>query len=465
MNYPYSPHFQERVFALLVQSPTFLNEYRDTIETSYFEDDSLRVLVDVALGYYDRYRVPPTRSSLFNAIEEYAKKYEHEPDDLLHLKRLADKCFKLDLKDMEYLRDKIVDFGKWQAVRAAVVESAEDIQAHPNEADVETLREKVRGRVEKAMQAGCGSEFGVNVFDFMSDPGRLMTDDGPFSIKHKVPTGFPTLDRILHGGPGAGELVVVAAESGLGKSMVLVNIGVNATRVGKRGIYFTLELKPPDVTVRCLSRMARVPQDDVLAGSALFHERMDKSGWLKAKGRMMHVKYFPPGEATVGMLRSYTSRFVARTGHRPEFIIVDYADELRSEKTYKDGNLYLPFGDIYSQLIAFASDWKVPIWTASQLNRSGYSEESPGLQSISDSLKKVMKADAVLLLAQTEEERQAYRGRLIAAKIRRGASRIPIHVQLRYDRALVAELKVVDGGGSNGAAPAPVAANAVVEDV
>lgn len=442
--YPYSAHFQERVFSLMIQSPSFMNEFRDTINSAYFEEEALRVLVDVTLGYYDLYRVPPTKPSLFHAVEEYTKKYEYDHEDLANLKVLADKCFKIDLKDMEYIRDRVVDFGQWQAIRSAVVDSAEDIQAHPNEADVEILREKVRDRVEKAMQVGCGSDFGINVFDFIDDPTRLLDDKGPFSIRRKVPTGLPTLDRVLHGGTGSGELGVVAGESGSGKSMVLTNFGVNAARVGKRGIYFSHELKPPDVMVRSMARMAGVGQDEVLANSTLFRERLEKRGWLKAKNRMMHVKYFPPGEATVGMLRSYTSRFSAQSGHRPDFIIVDYADELRPEKTYKDGNLYLPYGDIYSQLIAFASDWQLPIWTASQLNRSGYGEETPGLASISDSLKKVMKADVVLLIAQTDEERQLDRGRLIAAKVRRGPSRIPIHVQLRHDRALVRELDLAE---------------------
>lgn len=439
--YEFSHGFQESVISLLLQDPMFIVTYSDTVRPEYFEDERHEVLARIALEFYAQHRVRPGLESIGLLLSERAEKYQLSEDELSALKALTRKCYSADIDDSAFIQDRVIKFGRWQALKSAVIRAADRI----NENDrAEGAQEDILHMVQEAIAVGIGLDDGLQVFDHIDKPSTVIESDPAYNVTSKVATGFTALDTALRGGVGAGELAVVAGESGRGKSMFLVSLAAQAVRQGKRVLYVSTELRPPDIFVRVLCNLSALAVDDVLGETKAYRDRIAR--WKKIGSRYLRIKWWPPGRATAGTIRSYIAkRMQQENGQAPQLLVVDYADELKPERPSKD-SLYLDFEDVYNGLIQLASDFKFPLWTASQVNRTGYGQSKPDRQSVSDSLKKLMKSDVWVMLAQTEDERQLKppTARLEIDKVRRGKSGFSIRVDPDYERSRVMQVPPAD---------------------
>ena len=158
---------------------------------------------------------------------------------------------------------------------------------------------------------------------------------------------------------------------------------------------------------------------------------MRASEFKQRASEYMRIEYFAPGTATVQDLRAMLSRSIRRDKVKYDFVIVDYADELRPSRHFADAkgetSTYLAYGGVYDELIKLGVDFEVAVWTPSQINRGGYGQEGASRNVFSDSMKKLFKADVALILSQSKEEREAtYEGlpvcHLTGTKLRRAPS-------------------------------------------
>jgi hypothetical protein len=97
------------------------------------------------------------------------------------------------------------------------------------------------------------------------------------------------------------------------------------------------------------------------------------------------------------------------------------------------------FMDHYGDLILIGKDFKFPVWTGSQLNRSGYFAQNPGSEMTSDSMMKIFNCDCSIVMQQTREEREAGKMRGLIDKARRGVAQVHINWQVDYEHMLVTE--------------------------
>jgi replicative DNA helicase len=132
------------------------------------------------------------------------------------------------------------------------------------------------------------------------------------------------------------------------------------------------------------------------------------------KGNLI-VKYFPTKGATVNTIASHIERCRAN-GFPPDMIIVDYADLLRG----KGKEVRLELGNIYEDLRGLAGEHEIPVWTASQANRSALEDDIIGAEKIAESYSKIMTADFVVSLSRKIEDKIAGTGRWHVIKNRFG---------------------------------------------
>ena len=131
----------------------------------------------------------------------------------------------------------------------------------------------------------------------------------------------------------------------------------------------------------------------------------------------MIVKEYPTKSASTSTIRSHLSRLIKR-GIKPGMIIVDYADLLRPVVARKEKRNELE--SIYEDLRAMSTEFKCPIWTASQTNRSGLSAEVITMEQISEAFNKCFVADFIFSISRTIEDKQNNQGKLFIAKNRNG---------------------------------------------
>jgi hypothetical protein len=210
-------------------------------------------------------------------------------------------------------------------------------------------------------------------------------------------------------------LGVFVAPAGIGKSWGLINIGAHAVRKGMSVIHYTLELNEAYVGLR---------YDSVVTGIAnqnlKHYQDQVKSELSQLPGKLV-IKYYPTKTCSVMGLRAHIEKCIMQ-GMKPDVIIVDYADLLRGHGAEKRHELE----GIYEDLRGLAGEYEVPVWTASQANRSALEEDVIGAEKIAESYGKVMVADFVISLSRKVQDKLAGTGRWHVIKNRFGPDGITL---------------------------------------
>jgi replicative DNA helicase len=242
--------------------------------------------------------------------------------------------------------------------------------------------DKIKGLVDKAMKAGMERNLGHN---YHKDVATRMSE----MCRNTIPTGWDVIDSLMDGGLGPGELGIVVAPAGIGKSWLLCSLGAKAMKKGKNIAHFTLELNENYVGLRYDCCFTHIDFQEIK------HRQDEVEDAIKKIDGKLFVKYFPLKTVSAQSLKFHIERIQALENVKINEMIVDYADILRPQEKEKNSNSYSEAGNIYEELRQVAGELQIPVWTASQTNRSGGQEDVVQAHNIADSYRKIMTADFV----------------------------------------------------------------------
>ena len=382
--------FQIKLISALFKDKLFLQQIVDILDSSYFDSEANIVILDIIKEYFIEYKSTPTLEAMKIKIVEME-------DDLLK-KSIAENIkaafSNLEAEDLDYVKHKALEFCKNQEIKKAIVESVELL----NSGDYDSIKAKV----DNAMKAGVEKDMGHEYAEHIDE--RYLE-----SVRNTVTTGWDAIDDIADGGLGKGELGVMVAPAGIGKSWALVNVGANAVKAGLNVIHYTLELNSAYVGLRYDSVFTGIQAQELKYNIDDVKKKVET-----LKGDLI-VKYYPTKAATVNTLSAHIQRCTA-LGKKPDLVIVDYADLLRGNGR----EVRLELGNIYEDLRGLAGEYEIPVWTASQANRSALEDDIIGAEKIAESYSKIMTADFVLSLSRKIEDKLANTGRWHVIKNRFG---------------------------------------------
>ena len=300
------------------------------------------------------------------------------------------------VQDEQYIKDTSLDFCKKQKLKEALMKSVSLIQ--------NSSYDEVKHLIDEALKLGTDNNFGHDLKkDFELRYELKMR--GPIS------TGWDKIDKITKDGLGMGELGVVIAPTGAGKSMALAHLGAQAIKKGKNVVHYTLELSESVTGQRYDSCISAVPL------SMLFNRKEDVLEAITDLEGSLVIKEYPTKTATTNIIRAHMEKLKKRN-HKIDMIIVDYADLLRPTTHFKEKRNELE--SIYENLRAIAQEFNCPVWTASQTNRSGLNAEVVTMESISEAFNKCFVADFICSISRTRKDKNANTGRMFVAKNRNG---------------------------------------------
>jgi replicative DNA helicase len=304
-----------------------------------------------------------------------------------------------DMGDLQFVKDKSLDFCKKQAMREALEKAVELIATDNIDSVVDLMK--------NALAAGTPAAIGHDFFE--DTEARFIR-----TRRLTCPTGLPQIDAqdVLNGGLGRGELGVVIAPTGVGKSHFLVQMGAEALRAGKNVVHYTFELSETAVGLRYDSNLCSIPSSDVIDRKEEVIEYYKEN----QLGRLI-IKEYPTGTASVQTLRNHIEKLLLKS-FVPSVIIIDYADIMKSSRKFDSLRHELKL--VYEELRNVAMDLNVPIWTASQANREASNSEIVGLENMSEAYGKAMVADVVLSISRKPNEKATGAGRIFVAKNRAG---------------------------------------------
>ena len=390
----YGTGFQNKLLAVLMKDRVYLQQIHDIIEPSYFSSESSQWIAKAIVDYYSQYKSTPT-------LEVMKVEIDGIQQDVLKttvIDTLKDIVRNIDAPDHSYTKDKSLDFCKNQKLKAAILESVQLLQQGKYEA--------IKTTVDEAMKAGSDKDIGHEYIDHV---------DARFDANSRktVATPWEVINDITDGGLGPGEMGVFVAPAGIGKSMALVNAAAFCAKQGMNVVYYTLELSDTYVGGRFDSYYTGIPTSDLK-----YHREEVDEAMGKLPGKLI-IKYWPTKTASVNTIAAHLDK-CAIQGATPDIVFIDYADLLRDTGTNKNARHDQVLGGIYEELRGLAGLHKIPLWTASQANRSAAEMEVIEADKIAESYTKVMVADFIVSLSRKTADKISGTGRWHIIKNRFG---------------------------------------------
>ena len=392
----YGTKFQENLVQVMLDDRVFADQITEVMDLNFLELGYLQLFVKKLFAYRDKYGTHPSRDTMTTILR--AEISDENEVSQQQVRQYFARVLSTDnsVENAEHIKEVALDFCKKQKLKGAMLKCVGLIRS--------SSYDEISKTINDALKLGSDNNFG---YDYLAD------FEERFQIKARNPvsTGWDLIDKITRGGLGAGELGVVIAPTGVGKSMALVHLGAEAVSSGLTVVHYTLELADTVVATRYDSVITGIPINEIYSYKNKVHEFVQE-----VEGKLI-VKEYPTKTATTQMIKNHVDRLIRR-GINPDMVIVDYGDLLRPIKDQREKRIELE--SIYEELRSIAQIYEVPVWTASQTNRTGLNAEVITMESISEAFNKCFVADFICTMSRTVEDKNNNEGRMFIAKNRSG---------------------------------------------
>jgi replicative DNA helicase len=387
--------FQENMCQLMLEDRPFFDQISEVLRVEFFELKYLQIFADTLLKYRAKYSTHPNHEVMMAVLRT---ELNHCDDAAAtQVRHYFARIMKSEgVQEAEYVKDKSLDFCRKQVLKGAMMQSIKLIKS--------SSFDEIEKVIQDALKLGTDNNFGHN---YHLDALKRFE----FINRSPISTGWDRMDEIVKGGLGRNELGVVIAPTGAGKSMVLVHLAAQALKAGKTVVYYTLELKDTVVGSRFDSCLSGIPLNE------LTDRKEEVLAHVEGVDGTLIIKEYPTKSASVQNIKNHIEKLKKR-GIEPDIVLCDYADLLRPTRQSNEKRHELE--ETYEGLRALAQIYEIPVWTASQTNRSGLNAEVITMESISEAFNKCFVADFIFSLSRTVQDKQSNKGRIFVAKNRNG---------------------------------------------
>lgn len=387
--------FQEKLAFTILEDSQFANQIGEVLDYNFFELKYLRVFVKKIYDCKEKYRKFPSKTT-FESILRNDLKEETETVQKQVRSFYVQFTSSGNTIDTDYVKTNAIEFCKKQKLKEAMLKSVELLKR--------SSFEEIRTVVDNALKLGNNPDVGYLYEEQFEERYEIKARD-------VVSTGWKIIDDMTRGGLGAGELGVVIAPTGAGKTHMLCHLGAAAVKEGKAVVHYSLELDDKTIGRRYDAAITGIPLDSLFAKKEHVFDKIKE-----VEGSLI-IKEYPTKSASPETLRNHLNKLKER-GIQPGMIIVDYGDLLRPNLVRKEKREELE--TIYEELRAIAKENNCPCYTASQTNRGGLNAEVITMESISEAFSKCFVADFIFTVSRTIDDKRTNTGRIFVAKNRFG---------------------------------------------
>lgn len=341
--------YQKRLIAQLVTDYKFATNIMTIIDPNYFTDMYLRVIASEIKDAHETEDVIVDFGSLTYRLNSRG---DNETTKM-YIDAQMEEIKEMTLKDSEYIQDRAMKFCKQQELKKSVNE-IQDIIDNGDLDDYDACEDILK----RALEIGSDKNSGIDVFHNIDDV--LSTD-----FRQPIPTGIEGLDEKMGGGLSKGELGVILAPFGIGKTTLITKLANTAFNEGHNVLQVFFEDIPKVIQRKHLSCWSNIELNDL----SLPENRPIIDEIVKDKNNLkgyLELKKFPSDGTTIPMIKNYVRKLTA-AGKKPDMILIDYIDCVTSIKNYDNG--YEAEGPIMRQFESLLTEFDMVGWTAIQGNR------------------------------------------------------------------------------------------------
>ena len=399
------------LFREMLVNQEFLGRLSDVVDFRWFRTPHIRLMAEFAVGYFRKYGGLVSRDMMESVIQRRNENQVIEANKIDINTALYDfnKAKELDLGSMDKATQisKIQEYVKQEAMRNALLDSAENLEKKDTDGVVENTLKKFDD-IQKILfeEMDFGVEMSADeVEDSMEEHIDYLTNPAA-----RIASGWNCLDEITHGGffKDGKFLGVFMAQAGLGKSNILANLGYNFLRQNLKVAVISMEMSQNVYLRRFDSLISKIDIDSLGLSSMVgqLKEKITKFYKFDYPGARLNVKEFAPNSKSSKNIEQYVEELVVAKGWKPDVLIIDYLNLLKpnASSSRADSTMYEDGKVVSEELRAMSYHLQIPVLTAVQCNSSGFNTADIGMQNIAESRGIAHTADFIAGLYQTEDE-------------------------------------------------------------
>ena len=272
--------FQAKIISSLLSDKKFIQTISDILEPDYFDSDANKWLCKTIRDYFWEYKTTPTLEVMKVKIDEM----ENEILQVSVVDNLKESWRNRESTDLKFVQEQTIEFCRNQVMKNAIMDSVDLIEVGQYD--------QIKKLIDEAMKAGSDRDLGHVYIEGIEE--RLTK-----STRDTIATGWDPIDEVMDGGLGKGELGVVVAPAGIGKTWCLQSMAANSVKKELTVVHYTLELNQEYVGLRYDTIFSGTPTANIK-----FYKDEVKKKISQLKGHLL-IKYFPTKSATVQTLSSH----------------------------------------------------------------------------------------------------------------------------------------------------------------
>jgi len=383
---------EQTILTNLIYNEQYTRKVLPFIKGDYFSDRIERTVFEEVQKFVDKYNDLPNQNAL--EVELDSRKDLNE-DDYKRVLSVVKELEEDDNANFDWLVETTEVFCKDKAVYNAIVDGIKIIDGTDKERGVDSLP----SILTEALAVGFDNRVG---HDYLCDA------DSRFEFYHKVEDKIPFdldfFNRITKGGLPQKTLNIALAGTGVGKSLFMCHMAANCLSQNRSVLYITLEMAEERIAERIDANLMNISIDDLHELPKQMYDDKMKAITQKTTGQLI-IKEYPTASAHSNHFRGLIKELAIKRSFKPDIIFIDYLNICASSRFKANGNVnsYMYIKAIAEELRGLAVETNVPIMSATQTTRSGFSNSDVGLEDTSESFGLPATADLMFALISNEE--------------------------------------------------------------
>jgi replicative DNA helicase len=408
-------NFQIQLLNQIIVDKDFSHSIIDVIENNYFENKYFKIIIQMIKEYYIKYDHTPS----FDTLEQVAKSELQQETAVKVVLDTIKKIKSAPIEGVDFVQEKALKFCKQQELQKVMKKAQKIIDAGEFE-NYDTLEELVRD----ALLVGSKD---TSIMDVFSNLDQVLDED----YRHPIPMGIPGIDRLLKGGLAKGEIGVILAPTGVGKSTILTKIANHGFNLGFNVLQIFFEDNPKVIQRKHYILWTKIHPDEL---SEKREEVTKKVREIEeSMTNKLDLKKLPSDTRTMLQIKNEIRKMIA-DGTKLDMVVLDYIDCVVPDKNL--GDEWKSEGSVMRGFEAMCHELNLVGWTATQGNRASISSEVVTTDQMGGSIKKAQVGHVIISIAKTLQQKEMKLATIAITKSRIGDDGV-VFENCKFDNAMI----------------------------
>ena len=385
---------EQTILKNLIYNEEYLRKVLPFLKSEYFTDRSDKTLYDEIASFTETYNSTPTVEALVLAVKERRNLSDDEVEKCESYLQEIEKT-KGEESKVQWLVDKTEQFCQEKAIYNAVLGSISILDGKDKTND--------KGSIPKILSDALAISFDNSVgHDYLENSDERY--DFYHRKEERIPFDLEFFNKITKGGLPNKTLNIALAGTGVGKSLFMCHVAAGCMVQGKNVLYITMEMSEEKIAERIDANLLNVTIDDLVSLPKDLYDKKINKLREKTVGKLI-IKEYPTASASSIHFRTLLNELNLKKSFVPNIIFIDYLNICCSSRIKAGANInsYTYVKSIAEELRGLAVEFGVPIVSATQTTRGGFTSSDPGLEDTSESFGLPATADLMFALISSEE--------------------------------------------------------------